>query len=352
MYPVSPNQQDSNELAANDVALTASEKAALESRDPGTGDVKVEAPTPAPAPAPAPAPTEAPAPAPAPAPTDAPAPAPAPTPSGDDKAAADAAAATAAAAAVATPTPAPAPTPAPTPIPGGVFTPNLAPTDNRDFAGELKKLKDDYTASIAALEEANEKGKVDDDQLEARRATIDQAYEDGREEVITARTTHNVQSALAKTVADQGWEANYKAFLLVPENALLARSADHRALWEACMKQEVNEAAVKAEVLDDWSLLTRSRDRLLRTIGVAPGAPAPAAAPVAAPAPAPPNRNPPLKDVPPTTSRAPAAPVPSNAGVEELASQGIQDLERHMATLSDTQREALLKQLPGSFVDD
>lgn len=199
-----------------------------------------------------------------------------------------------------------------------VFTPQVNPGAARDFAAELTALKAKYN-----------EGAVDDDQ-----------YEEQREKIIEDRTLFTAKADLAEQFAVQGWNANVRSFLALPDNAALLRSGDIRRFWESAMQMEADEAAAQGKTLDDWSLLTAGRDRLYKQLGInsstVPEAPTPTPPPAATPAP---NQAPNLAGVPPTLGRAPAAaPNGAKATAEQLAGlNDIEEIERFMATLPEGQ---------------
>lgn len=207
-----------------------------------------------------------------------------------------------------------------------IFTPTITPGESRDFAREVADLKEKYNA-----------GEIDDDE-----------YESAREAIVEARTLYNAQASIAEQMAEQAWRANVQVFLQAPENAALLRSPDMAQLWQATMNRVVNDAAAEGRSLSDWDILTAGRDRLFETIGLSTSQ-----APEQPAAPAKPNQSPNLRDVPPTMARAPsAAPTGAKTTAESLsAADNIQDIEAFFATQSEDQADALLRSLPGAYVE-
>lgn len=214
---------------------------------------------------------------------------------------------------------------------GPVAFPSLSAGEARDFKADLAELK-------AKLEA----GDIDDD-----------AYTEGREEILIARTKYETQQELSTQLADQNWQVQVQAFLRQPENAALLRSPEIQDLWSAMMQRAVNNSAAAGTVLtDDWEIMAQGRDLLFETLGLSASVEPPAPVP-AEPTTPPPIKPPPMDKVPPTLSGAPAA-TQTGAKVtgENLAAQPIEDLERIGHGLTEAQWEELLRGTPGSFVDD
>lgn len=232
--------------------------------------------------------------------------------------------------------PADTPSAAAPPQAGPVFAPQFDPGTPRDFAAELKALKEKYNA-----------GELDDE-----------AYESAREDIIEARTVYNTKAQVAEEISQAAWKANVSAFLQLPENATLLRSELMRDYWAVAMDRFANEAAAAGKVLTDWEILSGGRDKLFQEMGLSTATTPPAPTPTnpTAPAPAatkpPPVRAPDLSGVPPSIGAAPNA---GNTGAkptaEALAGKDIFEIEAFMAGQSEEAQEALLRSLPGAFTD-
>lgn len=329
-------RQDSENLHANAVELTAAEQAALD-------EAKAEA-----TPAATPAKTDAPLDAAATPAADASAATPAATP-GKDAPADDAAAA----AAAATPTPTPAAevdpaTPA-APAQRGVFSPNLSSNAPKDFDAEDKKISD----ALVDINRKSSAGEMDDDEWEREEARL---REDQRK-LDRERTRWETKQELAGEMAAQTWTQNRDLFLRQPENAFISRDEATATAWASMMQMAVNEAAVAGKPLGaDWDILEAGATKLRELMGIKPGAAAAAAATPAAPTPnadaVPPKRDPKLDTVPNTLGGAPAAGnLSARTTADELAGSSIQDIEAHFARQTDDARDALLRSVPGAFAD-
>lgn len=309
-------RQDSPDLHNNAIGLTAQEQAALDSgKDPAAVAAEAAAADPAAVAAAAAAAAAA----------DPAAAAAATTAAAADPAAA-AATATGTAAAAATLT-----------APQGVFAPNLAPTDTRDYAAEQTALE----AKLIALNTQSRSGEIDDDDYETQREALIKEQRTLDREQVKAET----KAELAATVTQQTWTTNRDLFLQQPENAIISRSPENAAIWATMMHFAVNEAAAAGKQLSDWEILTLGRDKMLSAMQIKPGA-----AVVAGDGR--PNRDPKLGTLIPGVGGAPAA--GANGGkttVDELVGGSIQDVEAFFASQTDDQRTALLKSVPGSFAD-
>ncbi len=318
-----PDNAGQQSLAANELEMTEGERAALASADGAApGDAAAASGTPdAPAAAAA---TAAPAAEASAAPAAAPA---------DGAAQPDAAAAAAVAAAPAAAEPPPA-----TP-----FVPTYA-ADERDYGKEIG----DINGKLQALKERYKAGDVEDEAYE-------QQYEDLRDErsrVERAQDIAALQQQLSQQNADQSWAYLQRQFLSRPENAAIAASPIRFAAWEQAMQSVVNDAAAAGRQLTDWDILAGARD-LLVTEGLLQASAAATAPPVAQ-APAKPDRSAPLGDVPATLSTVPAAADPTSRSTADAAAgmDNIEDIESFLAGKSESERDRILRDVPGSFVAD
>ncbi|MGG2100395.1 hypothetical protein [Stenotrophomonas sp. NRRL B-14846] len=324
-----PDNAGQQSLAANELEMTEGERAALASADGAApGDAAAATGTPdAPAAAAATAtPTAEGSAAPAVA-------------SADGAAQPDAAAAAAAAAegAVAA---APA---AAEPPPATPFVPTYA-ADERDYGKEIGEIN----GKLQALKEKYKAGDVEDEVYE-------QQYEDLRDErsrVERAQDIAALQQQLSQQNADQSWAYLQRQFLSRPENAAIAASPIRFAAWEQAMQSVVNDAAAAGRQLTDWDILAGARD-LLVTEGLLQASAAATAPPVAQ-APAKPDRSAPLADVPATLSTVPAAADPTSRSTADAAAgmDNIEDIESFLAGKSESERDRILRDVPGSFVAD
>ncbi|KOO70041.1 hypothetical protein JY440_14040 [Stenotrophomonas maltophilia] len=324
-----PDNVGQQSLAANELEMTEGERAALASADDAaTGDAAVATGTPdAPAAAAATA-------APAAEASAAPAAAPANGAAQPDAAAAAAVAAEGAVAA------APA---AAEPPPATPFVPTYA-ADERDYGKEIG----DINGKLQALKEKYKAGDVEDEAYE-------QQYEDLRDErsrVERAQDIAALQQQLSQQNADQSWAYLQRQFLSRPENAAIAASPIRFAAWEQAMQSVVNDAAASGRQLTDWDILAGARD-LLVTEGLLQASAAATAPPVAQ-APAKPDRSAPLADVPATLSTVPAAADPTSRSTADAAAgmDNIEDIESFLAGKSESERDRILRDVPGSFVAD
>lgn len=324
-----PDNVGQQSLAANELEMTEGERAALASADDAaTGDAAVATGTPdAPAAAAATA-------APAAEASAAPAAAPANGAAQPDAAAAAAVAAEGAVAA------APA---AAEPPPATPFVPTYA-ADERDYGKEIG----DINGKLQALKEKYKAGDVEDEAYE-------QQYEDLRDErsrVERAQDIAALQQQLSQQNADQSWAYLQRQFLSRPENAAIAASPIRFAAWEQAMQSVVNDAAASGRQLTDWDILAGARD-LLVTEGLLQASAAATAPPVAQ-APAKPDRSAPLADVPATLSTVPAAADPTSRSTADAAAgmDNIEDIESFLAGNSESERDRILRDVPGSFVAD
>lgn len=327
-----PDNAGQQSLASNELEMTEGERAALASADGATaGDAAAAPGTP-----------DAAAAATATA-----------TPAGDGSAAPAAAApaggaaqpdaaATAAAAVAADVAPPPAPA-APEPPPATPFVPTYA-ADERDYGKEIGEIN----GRLQALKEKYKAGDVEDEVYE-------QQYEDLRDErsrVERAQDIAALQQQLSQQNADQSWAYLQRQFLSRPENAAIAASPIRFAAWEQAMQSVVNDAAASGRQLTDWDILAGARD-LLVTEGLLQASAAATAPPVAQ-APAKPDRSAPLADVPATLSTVPAAADPTSRSTADAAAgmDNIEDIESFLAGKSESERDRILRDVPGSFVAD
>lgn len=324
-----PDNAGQQSLAANELEMTEGERAALASADGAApGDAAAATGTPdAPAAAAATA-------APAAEASAAPAAAPADGAAQPDAAAAAAAAAEGAVAA------APA---AAEPPPATPFVPTYA-ADERDYGKEIG----DINGKLQALKEKYKAGDVEDEAYE-------QQYEDLRDErsrVERAQDIAALQQQLSQQNADQSWAYLQRQFLSRPENAGIAASPMRFAAWEQAMQSVVNEAAAAGRQVTDWDILAGARD-LLVSEGLLQASTA-ATAPPAAQPPAKPDRAAPLGDVPATLSTVPAAADPTSRSTADAAAgmDNIEDIESFLAGKSESERDRILRDVPGSFVAD
>lgn len=327
-----PDNAGQHSLAANELEMTEGERAALASAD---GAAAGDAPA-------ATATSDAPATATAtatPAAEGSAAPAAAAAAGGAAQPDAAATAAAAVAADVATPA---APT-APEPPPATPFVPTYA-ADERDYGKEIGEIN----GRLQALKEKYKAGDVEDEVYE-------QQYEDLRDErsrVERAQDIAALQQQLSQQNADQSWAYLQRQFLSRPENAAIAASPIRFAAWEQAMQSVVNDAAASGRQLTDWDILAGARD-LLVTEGLLQASTAATAPPVAQ-APAKPDRSAPLADVPATLSTVPAAADPTSRSTADAAAgmDNIEDIESFLAGKSESERDRILRDVPGSFVAD
>lgn len=327
-----PDNAGQHSLAANELEMTEGERAALASADgaaPGDAAAGTGAPD-APAAAAATATPVAEGSA---APASA---APADVATQPDAAAAAAAAAAAEGTASAPPA-------VSEPPPATPFVPTYA-ADERDYGKEIGEIN----GKLQALKEKYKAGDVEDEVYE-------QQYEDLRDErsrVERAQDIATLQQQLSQQNADQSWAYLQRQFLSRPENAAIAASPIRFAAWEQAMQSVVNEAAAAGRQLTDWDILAGARD-LLVTEGLLQASAAATAPPVAQ-APAKPDRSAPLADVPATLSTVPAAADPTSRSTADAAAgmDNIEDIESFLAGKSESERDRILRDVPGSFVAD
>ncbi len=327
-----PDNAGQHSLAANELEMTEGERAALASADGAAlGDAAAATGTPdAPAAAAATATPAAEGSA-----------TPAAAAPADGAAQPDAAATAAAAVAAEGATPA-APA-ASEPPPATPFVPTYA-ADERDYAKEIG----DINGKLQALKEKYKAGDVEDEAYE-------QQYEDLRDErsrVERAQDIAALQQQLSQQNADQSWAYLQRQFLSRPENAAIAASPIRFAAWEQAMQSVVNDAAASGRQLTDWDILAGARD-LLVTEGLLQASAAATAPPVAQ-APAKPDRSALLADVPATLSTVPAAADPTSRSTADAAAgmDNIEDIESFLAGKSESERDRILRDVPGSFVAD
>lgn len=327
-----PDNAGQQSLAANELEMTEGERAALASAD---GAAAGDAPA-------ATATSDAPATATATA-----------TPAAEGSAAPAAAAAAGgaaqpdaaatAAAAVAAEGATPAAPAASEPPPATPFVPTYA-ADERDYGKEIGEIN----GKLQALKEKYKAGDVEDEVYE-------QQYEDLRDErsrVERAQDIAALQQQLSQQNADQSWAYLQRQFLSRPENAAIAASPIRFAAWEQAMQSVVNDAAAAGRQLTDWDILAGARD-LLVTEGLLQASAAATTPPVAQ-APAKPDRSAPLADVPATLSTVPAAADPTSRSTADAAAgmDNIEDIESFLAGKSESERDRILRDVPGSFVAD
>lgn len=327
-----PDNAGQQSLAANELEMTEGERAALASAD---GAAAGDAPA-------ATATSDAPATATATA-----------TPAAEGSAAPAAAAAAGGAAqpdAAATPAAAvaadvatPAAPAAPEPPPATPFVPTYA-ADERDYGKEIGEIN----GRLQALKEKYKAGDVEDEVYE-------QQYEDLRDErsrVERAQDIAALQQQLSQQNADQSWAYLQRQFLSRPENAAIAASPIRFAAWEQAMQSVVNDAAASGRQLTDWDILAGARDLLVNE-GLLQASAAATAPPVAQ-APAKPDRSAPLADVPATLSTVPAAADPTSRSTADAAAgmDNIEEIESFLAGKSESERDRILRDVPGSFVAD
>lgn len=323
-----PDNAGQQSLAANELEMTEGERAALASADGAApGDAAAATGT-----AETPAAVAAPATA-TPASDGAASPAAAATPA---EGAAQAAAAAAEGAAPAVPA-------VSEPPPATPFVPTYA-ADERDYGKEIG----DINGKLQALKEKYKAGDVEDEAYE-------QQYEDLRDErsrVERAQDMATLQQQMSQQNADQSWAYLQRQFLSRPENAAIAASPMRFAAWEQAMQSVVNEAAAAGRQLTDWDILAGARD-LLVTEGLLQASAAATAPPVAQ-APAKPDRSAPLAEVPNTLSTVPAAADPTSRSTADAAAgmDNIEDIESFLAGKSESERDRILRDVPGSFVAD
>ncbi|WP_313033388.1 hypothetical protein [Stenotrophomonas acidaminiphila] len=224
------------------------------------------------------------------------------------------------------------------------FVPTYAADSERDFATEISGINQ----QLADLKAQYKGGQVDDEAYE----TQYEALRDQRAAVERAQDRAQLQADLSQQNADQAWAYLQRQFLSDPANAAIANNPLLFAAWEQGMQVVANLAAQEGRQLTDWDLLVGAREQLVAA-GML-GTPGPAAAPPqpAAPPPPKPDRTPPLAQVPVTLSAVPAAADPtSRAAADAAAEQGIEDLEALLAGKSESERDRLLRDVPGAFTD-
>ncbi|UXB21781.1 hypothetical protein K7566_08800 [Stenotrophomonas maltophilia] len=327
-----PDNAGQQSLAANELEMTEGERAALASADgAGPGDAAAATGT-----------TDASAAATATA-TPAAEGSAAPAAGAPADGAAQPGAAAAAPAAVAADGAAHAPPATSEPPPATPFVPSYA-ADERDYGKEIGEIN----GKLQALKEKYKAGDVEDEAYE-------QQYEDLRDErsrVERAQDMATLQQQMSQQNADQSWAYLQRQFLSRPENAAIAVSPMRFAAWEQAMQSVVNEAAAAGRQLTDWDILAGARDLLAAEGLLQPSAAA--TAPPVAPPPAKPDRSAPLGDVPATLSTVPAAADPTSRSTADAAAgmDNIEDIESFLAGKSESERDRILRDVPGSFVAD
>lgn len=229
------------------------------------------------------------------------------------------------------------------PAPATPFVPTYA-ADERDYGKEIG----DINGKLQALKERYKSGDVEDEAYE-------QQYEDLRDErsrVERAQDMATLQQQMSQQNADQSWAYLQRQFLSRPENAGIAASPMRFAAWEQAMQSVVNEAAAAGRQVTDWDILAGARD-LLVSEGLLQASTAATAPPVAQP-PAKPDRAAPLGAVPATLSTVPAAADPTSRSTADAAAgmDNIEDIESFLAGKSESERDRILRDVPGSFVAD
>lgn len=229
------------------------------------------------------------------------------------------------------------------PPPATPFVPTYA-ADERDYGKEIG----DINGKLQALKEKYKAGDVEDEAYE-------QQYEDLRDErsrVERAQDMATLQQQMSQQNADQSWAYLQRQFLSRPENAGIAASPMRFAAWEQAMQSVVNEAAAAGRQVTDWDILAGARD-LLVSEGLLQASTAATAPPVPQP-PAKPDRAAPLGAVPATLSTVPAAADPTSRSTADAAAgmDNIEDIESFLAGKSESERDRILRDVPGSFVAD
>ncbi|MDH0106942.1 hypothetical protein, partial [Stenotrophomonas maltophilia] len=229
------------------------------------------------------------------------------------------------------------------PPPATPFVPTYA-ADERDYGKEIGEIN----GKLQALKVKYKAGDVEDEAYE-------QQYEDLRDErsrVERAQDMATLQQQMSQQNADQSWAYLQRQFLSRPENAAIAVSPMRFAAWEQAMQSVVNEAAAAGRQLTDWDILAGARDLLAAEGLLQPSAAA--TAPPVAPPPAKPDRSAPLGDVPATLSTVPAAADPTSRSTADAAAgmDNIEDIESFLAGKSESERDRILRDVPGSFVAD
>ncbi|EZP43156.1 putative phage related protein [Stenotrophomonas sp. RIT309] len=236
-----------------------------------------------------------------------------------------------------------APAAASEPAPATPFVPTYA-ADERDYGKEIG----DINGKLQALKERYKSGDVEDEAYE-------QQYEDLRDErsrVERVQDMATLQQQMSQQNADQSWAYLQRQFLSRPENAGIAASPMRFAAWEQAMQSVVNEAAAAGRQVTDWDILAGARD-LLVSEGLLQASTAANAPPVAQP-PAKPDRAAPLGAIPATLSTVPAAADPTSRSTADAAAgmDNIEDIESFLAGKSESERDRILRDVPGSFVAD
>lgn len=241
--------------------------------------------------------------------------------------------------------PAPAAPAAADPGPALPFVPAYVPPQ-RNFDEELKAAND----KIADLRKQRSSGELEDltdDEYEARLDTL----RDERSDIKLAMNTAQVQAEIAKQQSNQAWEYLQNQFLGNDANKGIRADDALFSAWETEMQVVVNKAHAEGRTLTDWQIMADARDNLAKRnypVGV-PGA----SASTAAPAPDKPDRTPPLGGVPQTLGTAPnAAEAGTRPTADAMGDMGdIEAVERLLAGKSEAERDAILRGVPGSFVE-
>lgn len=227
----------------------------------------------------------------------------------------------------------------------GVFVPNVASAAPKDFDAEEKRISE----ALVALNKQSTDGEIDDEAWESQEATL----RTEQRALDRERTRWETKQELAGEMAAQTWVQNRDMFLRQPENAFINRDQATATAWASMMQMAVNEAAVSGKPLGtDWDILEAGAAKLRELMGIKAGAADDTKKPEPAAGAAKPVRDPKLDTVPNTLGAAPAAAnLSAKTTAEELAATSIQDVEGHMARLTDDQRDALLRSVPGTFAD-
>ncbi|MDR1076365.1 MAG: hypothetical protein LBL59_08755 [Xanthomonadaceae bacterium] len=245
---------------------------------------------------------------------------------------------------VAEPPGAPAGIPPP-PTNPSVFVPKYNSGEGRNFSEEIEQVN----AQLIELKGSYKAGDIDDDEYEQRY----EALRDQRGKVELDQRTAVMKQEMTQDMQDQAWVFLQRQFLNDPANAPLVANRLLFAAWEQAMQDVVDEAvAANQRPPEDWAIMVLARQKLADA-GMVAADPQRSATADPAPTPAKPNRNPQMQGVPQTLSAIPAAADPSSREtVDTVVEQNIEDLEAYLSGRSESERDQMLKDVPGSFLSD
>lgn len=230
---------------------------------------------------------------------------------------------------------------APAPAAPAHFVPTYTP-ESRDFVTEIFGVNQ----QLVELKAKYKAGDVEDEHYEEQYEQL----RDQRALLERAQDRAQLQAELNQQNSDQSWAYLQRQFLSDVQNAPIAANPLLFAAWATAMEVVVNEAAAAGRALTDWDVLVGAREELVKAgmLGAQPAAGAQAAQP-----PEKPNRAAPIHQVPQTLSSVPAAADPSSrATADAAAEQGIEDLEDYLASKPESERDRILKDVPGQFADN